>query len=96
MNVIGVYNNADVGKIVDQSVAGGESVDKGSEITISKSIGAKPAPRRSSGGKSSGGGGGSSGNSGGGGDEPSYDDDDDMIDFDNDPDIDVDWEEDEE
>ena len=57
VNVIGVYSSSAVGTIVDQSVAGGESTDKGSEITISKSIGAKPAPKKKKKKKESGGGG---------------------------------------
>lgn len=45
-----VYSSSESGTIVEQSVAGGQTADKGSTITISKSIG--PQPVRKSGGSS--------------------------------------------
>ncbi|MBR3200954.1 MAG: PASTA domain-containing protein [Mogibacterium sp.] len=53
VEVVEVYNSAASGTIVEQSVAGGKTANKGSTVTISKSIGPKPVV-------SSGGGGGGS------------------------------------
>ena len=46
-----VYSSSDYGTIVEQSVEGGKTADKGSEITLSMSIGPQPV-YRSSGGSS--------------------------------------------
>lgn len=51
--IVEVYSSSDVGTIVDQSVAGGKTADKGSTITISKSVGPEPVRSSSSGKKKS-------------------------------------------